>query len=519
MPIGSIISQPVANGITAAYRPVILRVTATKTNGDPVPPVVYCDIYFNNVFYKTLSKTMYEELNALNSEFQFDLQDAAQEYLMKYLAPNGGSNIYEAAPIILKAQCRFRSSGIDANGFIATEDMAPVQGTSSSDPVAGTGSGSNIFYIVNATLRHDDNQDLATHLQSYKTGTWVSDAKPLSHRPNRYQLTKLDSDYFPIIYSGANDLVTLILNYRNKGQNDFHTSSASVPAPCIAVSIEAITLDDAMQGEAYSAVIPLSGSAPFVLSDIIKPSWMTIAVVGSDVEISGTPAEEDVDDDIPVGFKVNNCSGASADFTDIINVFDEESCVAADLAGPIVFPDAIIGEAYNYTFNLTGNSPFTLDNVVKPSWMTIAIVGSQVQLTGTPAPGDDDTDVDISFDILNCADDVLSVSDIIDVTESGSDGFVVINANSTYIINSVTPAFYFIGVDSFPVNPGQSITGTHSGFSGVVSVNIIGSGGTTNIQLRRNNVTIETKSVTGAGTVNFTTAVFTSSEEIKIVLT
>lgn len=198
MPIGSIISQPSSNSINAAYRPVIIRAAATRTDADPRPPVVYCDIYFNDVFYKTLSKSKNILLNISDSEWQFDIQDAAQEYLGKFLAENGESEIVEATPIITKTLCKLRSSGYDSDGFIAPEGTAPVQGTGDTAATPGTGTSTNTFYILNATLQHEDNQDLGDHLDSFKNGTWAADCWPLSHRPNHYRICPQDSDSFPI---------------------------------------------------------------------------------------------------------------------------------------------------------------------------------------------------------------------------------------------------------------------------------------------------------------------------------
>lgn len=68
MPIQSIIQQPATNSLNAAYQPIVLRVQATSATNDPIPPVVYCDIYVNGVFYRSLSNTQYAQLNDTNSE-------------------------------------------------------------------------------------------------------------------------------------------------------------------------------------------------------------------------------------------------------------------------------------------------------------------------------------------------------------------------------------------------------------------------------------------------------------------
>lgn len=231
MPIHSIISQPGSFSINAAYRPVIVRVAAADTNGQIFPPVVYCDIYFNGIFYKTIAKTLYDKADTYDSEWQFDMQDAAQEYLQNIVTANGGTSILLHPEAFTECYCMLRSSVIDANGFLVPEGTAPVQGTGSNQPVAGSGgTNTNTFFILNCVLQHEDNQDLATHLNSYKSNTWQPLCYPLSHRPNIYiDIDK--SDYFPLFISGLgntpNDTDSLTnpivaLRYKYFGQTHFH---------------------------------------------------------------------------------------------------------------------------------------------------------------------------------------------------------------------------------------------------------------------------------------------------------
>jgi hypothetical protein len=224
MPIVSIISEPASSQLTAAYRPIVLRVRATKTDGTPRPPVVYCDIYFGSVFYKTLSKTQYTTLNTLDSDWEFDIQDAAQEFLKKALVTFGLSQIAKLDDLITRCFVKFRSSGINTDGFIQTEDTAPVQGTDSTVPVSGTGTQSNEFFILNATLQHEDNQDITSHLSTFKRKTWAPNTFPLSHRTDNYLVTPVDSDFFPIVYLGSDRPAFLRLHYRFRNQNTWRVA-------------------------------------------------------------------------------------------------------------------------------------------------------------------------------------------------------------------------------------------------------------------------------------------------------
>ncbi|HTD94234.1 MAG TPA: hypothetical protein VK644_10495 [Chitinophagaceae bacterium] len=425
MPIGTFLSQPFTDGIYAAYRPVILQVSATRTDGATTPPVVYCDIYFNDVYYKTLSKTQYAAINGPYSEWQFDIQDAAQEFLKYFLADNGDVDVVEAFPLVVKAQCRVRSSGYDANGFITSENTTPVQGTGSTPPVSGTGYGSNFFYILNATLQNEDNQDLATHLNAFKKRTWSALAWPLTHRPDPYKVCVEDSDIFPILYSGASPLSSLVLNYKYQGQVGFSQAEVELNTVCQPVQIVgSYAMPDGAKDVAYNYFIPLTGTAPFTLEEIVKPGWMTIAIVDDKVVFGGTPMEADVMIDIVISFKVRNCTINLVTYSDNIIVYDDVTCVPVSISGAPVLPNATIGDAYSFSIPLSGNSPFALTDVVKPAWMTITILGAEILFYGTPEEGQGGEDIPVSFTVNNCTGNTVDYDHPIDVLEPEGGGLV-----------------------------------------------------------------------------------------------
>ena len=468
MPIGTIISQPVANSINAAYRPVIIRASATRTDADPRPPVVYCDIYFNEVFYKTLSKSKNIQLNVSDSEWQFDIQDAAQEYLGKFIGENGETTVVEATPIITKTFCKLRSSGYDSDGFIVQEGTAPVQGTVDDPPVSGTGTSSNTFYIVNATLQHEDNQDLADHLDSFKNGTWSSNTWPLSHRPNHYRICPQDSDVFPIINGDEVGIASLVLHYQPCNETEFISVEENLP--CTPVTIEGSpALPNATVGVPYSYSFEVAGTAPFELGSVVKPSWMTISISGTTVSFTGTPAEGDINTDIPVGFDIQNCSGhgsgspsssgiwgGDVSFDDTIDVVAASSCTpVSNSGGAPSFPDVTVDEEYDFDITLLGDAPFSLSNVVKPSWMTIEVVGSTIHVGGTPAIANAGTGIAVSFTISNCSGaNEVNVSDTIDVNlvTYASGANININTASYEFVNLGLFALDVEGADEVNIN-------------------------------------------------------------------
>lgn len=410
MSIEAIITQPAANSVYAAYRPIVFRVSAKKTNGDPTPPVVFCDVYVNGLYYKTFSSTQTIKQNLLDSEWQFDIQDALQESLTRYLAINGGSTILTVAPPIATTFCRFRSSGIDTEGFLQQEGTIPVQGTLGVNPVAGTGTESNSFFVVNTTLQHEENQSLLTHLNTYKQRSWDATAYPLTHRPEGYKICKNQSDYFPIL--SAKEPRNINLHYRLKTSSSFTELGYNGPCGGALGFLTPETLPDGAIGNPYYFAIGLEGSLPITLASITKPAWMTIAVnsLGTLLEFTGTPNAGGTA--IPVTLSVSNCCGV------ITLVIDEEidiaSCVNVSFAGAVSLPDAVLNTAYVYDINLNGTQPFNLNNIIKPDWMTITVVAAQVQLRGTPDESDFGTNIPVSFDIVNCGT-TINVNDPINL--------------------------------------------------------------------------------------------------------
>lgn len=332
MPIISIISQPATNSLNAAYRPVVFQVRASNTDNTAIPPVVYCDIYFNGTFYKTIDKTQYKVLNSTDSDWQFDIQDACQEIFNKIIGLYGGSSIIKLEELLVQAYCKFRSSGYNAGGFITAENTAPVQGTGTVSPASGTGTQSNSFYLLNTALQHQHNQDLPVHLGYFKNGTWQNVAYPLSHRQNKYLLGFTGNDYFPFVYLGAKAMQCIKISYKRKGDTSYQTSQncsvsitggSSAPGgpACVGATIGGgQTLHDAQTGVAYSATINLSGTAPFSISSVVKPSWMTVTLSGSTITFTGTPSATG---SVTISFTIGNCSGANTlNFSQGITVTD-----------------------------------------------------------------------------------------------------------------------------------------------------------------------------------------------------
>lgn len=209
----NIIDQPASDDLVAAYRPILFLLDANQLpNNTGAAPVVYADIYFDGVYYSSLSVTDYDPLVVWIFAFNFytiDIQDKVQEYLKSkfarmYEQTDGDMERldYFSCQVVVK----FREGYVDTNGFTQTYGTAPVQGTKTSAPVAGTGTATSVtFYATNSGLTHEDNPDFLLHLAEYKDPFQTT--QQLSHRPNymtyiekivgggKYNVTKFDDDF------------------------------------------------------------------------------------------------------------------------------------------------------------------------------------------------------------------------------------------------------------------------------------------------------------------------------------
>lgn len=97
--------------------------------------------------------------------------------------------------------------------------------------------------------------------------------------------------------------------------------SASCGSGCTQVSFSGSTvIPDALVGVPYSFEVGLIGKAPFDLTILDKPDWMTITLAGYKIVFGGTPAGGDVGTGIPVELTVGNCGEDVIDITETINV-------------------------------------------------------------------------------------------------------------------------------------------------------------------------------------------------------
>ncbi len=276
--ISSIDIQPAAGKLSAAYSPIIYELTAGDSSGGPTPPVVYCDIYINGVYYRSMTKTQAKTHFSTHSIWSFDVRQAAQEYLKKYLPILGGDQVLEAPALIASIKCKFRASGYDPAGFISPEGITPIQATGNTPAVAGTGTESNESFIVNIALQHGDNKNLETHLGNYKTGQWSVNAFPLTHRPLKYYINEAGSDYFPAIFPDNLCFGGLKLNYRYRGQTTIWSMISGLETPCNAVIFDLVALQ-VPGSQDVNFTWKVTGNATLTSYSVDGGPWINVAIV------------------------------------------------------------------------------------------------------------------------------------------------------------------------------------------------------------------------------------------------
>lgn len=409
----SILSQPTTNSIKAAYRPINIRVLLSTQM-----PIIFCDIYFSGIYYKTISSTT----DKLNN--QFDIQEAAQEYLAKYLAPNGGALILPANTLFTSCYCKIRGSSIDAGGFTVIETVIPIQATLETLPVAGTGLQTNTFNILNSTLQHQNNQDLAVHLATFKTGTWALDTYPLSHRKAGYKVK--DSDYFPIAYLGALDPQCLRIDYTLKNGTTGNSTACGVFLSCPAIIGFNIFSTPGATTQVFNFTWDPPDASLTSVDIQYKLSAGSVWIPGNvniltPSIVNGNPIT------LPLGiydFRLVTYGSCSTSTSAIYpsNGTAPGACVPFSIPTYIPLPDAVANVPYLHLIPYLGSNPVNVifndfAQVIALPWMTVTATGGNIRFSGTPLFGDitnSTVTIDMSFNNA-CTSPNVTIADNINV--------------------------------------------------------------------------------------------------------
>lgn len=103
----------------------------------------------------------------------------------------------------------------------------------------------------------------------------------------------------------------------------FSLGPASPPPACVDVALGVTPpMPDGTIHQPYTYTFPITGTAPFVISNVTKPAGLNITVNTSgpfsSVTISGTPEVDG--EDLAVSFDITNCSSGTASFSDTITI-------------------------------------------------------------------------------------------------------------------------------------------------------------------------------------------------------
>lgn len=452
MPFWTVTEQPNSNSIHAAYRPIII-----KGSIESAVPIIYCDIYFNDVYYKSVSITALDGL-----EFQFDIHDAAKEYLNFFIAENGGAVMVQANPLFLSCYCKLRKSSINSEGFTIPEAPIPVQATNTTPAVAGGGELLNTFYILKSTLQHNQSQELTTHLNAYKQGTWNASVFPLTHRKDGYR--SQGSDYYPLV---CRNVVPdcLKIEYTKKDGTTGNSTSCGLLPPCPLFAEELVTI---------TPVDNNNGTQTFTISwgALTSPTTavsLEYAIANSGVFNNyGTFTGNIVTLTLPLGLYDFQFKMIGACGTNTSSLFEDygitpAACVPISVTGTYTLPDATANTAYSYDIPFTGNYP-TLTISAKPAWMTITIIGNNIHFGGTPLFSDIGTGFLVDISLTNtCTPVDYDLTDTIDVLTPviGLNSWLFNNTafNCTKVIFSKTNTPTYLVITPFvPVGAGVTIT-------------------------------------------------------------
>jgi hypothetical protein len=163
---------------------------------------------------------------------------------------------------------------------------------------------------------------------------------------------------------------------------------------------------------------------------------------------------------------VNTCN--NIDFFKNFNNPNATPCLPVGIVGNPNLPDDTVGNAYNYSFNLSGDAPFLLANINKPTWMNIAISGSSVVFSGTPnATG---INVPVSFNITNCGGThSVAFSDTLNVSSAAQPGDITMDCNvgsQDGIPFGVAGTYNFYGMGITVNTPGTVVLTAHNDQAG-----------------------------------------------------
>lgn len=229
---------------------------------------------------------------------------------------------------------------------------------------------------------------------------------------------------------------------------------------------------DAIVGDAYSFNMTLGGTAPYILSGIIKPSWMTVALNGDGVTVNFTGTAPSTANNQQVYFIATNCSGGSTViFNQTINSINSGSCVAGVITGSTILQAGVVGSPYSKSISITGTGPFSISITSIPAWMNVSISGMKIIISGTPNVAG--SNMPVQFSLLNCSASSVAFNSTITVTNAVTPTGVTFSSEIIGgVINGLFDESWLVfGTDMFPASFGNNKQFGNNGYSGNINVN------------------------------------------------
>lgn len=172
---GGAIGAGYIDTIQQAYSPLFWLVEDDGTSGlGGVPPVIYGDVYFNNVYYKTITSTSPASVTGITSMWYIDIQGICQEFLTTAIPDITDPNLVTTFDDVTwfngaaKVYVKFRNSTVDAFGVITPGGIVPVQATVDTPAVAGDGWQTDTFMVVNSALQATDKVSLEPMIRAFR---------------------------------------------------------------------------------------------------------------------------------------------------------------------------------------------------------------------------------------------------------------------------------------------------------------------------------------------------------------
>ena len=224
--------------IVSNYR-AINFVVASDSPCNPLLPM-YLDIYTNIgsgfVYYKTVTSYTIFYANGsggypgTNALYEFDIQDALQEFLQTYTAnllqiPNPNTIVNTAndpsfvQPPYSYCSCKVYARGSSiSGGVLIPEGPVPIQGTAISDPTSGGGLLGDVFTVVNSSIPSLFSTIFANDLQALMTSN-LATGGAISVLPDTeiYSLSNLQPIQIDISGDISSDLGNALDVYLNDG--------------------------------------------------------------------------------------------------------------------------------------------------------------------------------------------------------------------------------------------------------------------------------------------------------------